>query len=89
MSQHIVVKNEESKKFVFGWDQPLQSFFLQVHDLAIVDDEDEPDQIILWLGGTGSIMYEVEDLVRAARKNGLDIPYETRVQLYGEKDDGV
>lgn len=89
MSRHVVVQEEKNRKFVYGWDQHLMSFFLQVRDLTIPeDDEEERDPIIVWLGGAGSIMYEVEDLVRAARKNGLDIPYETRVELYGEKDDG-
>jgi hypothetical protein len=34
-------------------------------------------------------MYEVEDLVRTARKQGLTIDYPTQVKLYGEKDDGA
>jgi hypothetical protein len=79
MSQHTVV--QEEKKFVFGWDQPLQSFYLQVHDTT----RDEDDQIVAWQSRG---IYEVEELVRKARKQGLDIPYETQVKLYGEKDDG-
>lgn len=87
MSQHIVLHSHLDRKWVFGWDQPLQSFYLQVHDLTI-SDEDDP--IIVWLGADRKTnMYEVEDLVREAKKNGLDIPHETRVALYGEKDDGV
>lgn len=71
---------------MFGWDQMLQSFFLQVHDLTIPEED---DRIVVWLGGANnSIMYEVDDLVREAKKNGLDIPHETQVKLYGEKDDG-
>jgi len=82
MSQHIVV--QEEKKFVFGWDQPLQSFYLQVHDTT----RDEDDQIVVWLGAGDSKMYEVEDLFLAAKKEGLFLDHEMRVQLYGEKDDG-
>jgi hypothetical protein len=86
MSQHIVV--QEEKKFVFGWDQPLMSFYLQVHDTTRAED----DQIILWLGagacGGEPRMYEVEDLVREARKEGLLIEHDMRVKLYGEKGDG-
>lgn len=83
MSQHIVVKEE--KKWVFGWDQPLQSFYLQVHDTT----RDEDDKIITWLGATADTrMYEVEELVHAANTNGLLIDHPTRVALYGEKDDG-
>lgn len=83
VSQHIV--HDEKFKFVFGWDQPLRSFYLQKHDLTREADE----QIIVWLGATtDTTMYEVEDLVRASRRHGLRIDHSIRVQLYGEKDDG-
>lgn len=85
MSRHIVEVPETEKKYVFGWDQPLQSFFLQVHDLA----KPEEEQIVAWLGATADTrMYEVEDLARVARKHGMRIPHSTQVRLYGEKDDG-
>lgn len=84
MSQHIVVREE--KKYVFGWDQPLMSFYLQVHDTT----RDEDDQIIVWLGANKDTkMYEVQDLVSAAAKNGLLLDHSQRVKLYREKDDGV
>jgi copper oxidase (laccase) domain-containing protein len=83
MSQHIV--QDEQFKFVFGWDQPLMSFYLQKHDPTQAED----DQIVVWLGATADTkMYEVNDLVYAAHKHGLLIDHSTRVQLYGEKDDG-
>jgi len=83
VSQHIV--QDEQFKFVFGWDQPLQSFYLQKHDPT----REEDDRIIVWLGATvDTTMYEVEDLVRMARKHGLRIDYSTRVKLYGERDHG-
>jgi len=73
-------------KFVFGWDQPLQSFFFQVHDGFIADEDSNP---IIWVGATQDTkMYEVEDLVREAQKHGLVIDHATQVKLYGEKDDG-
>lgn len=87
MSQHVVVQNQ--KKYVFGWDQPLMSFFLQVHDTTRDPDDEENPRIIARLGADReTTMYEVEDLARAARKYGLTIPYAYRVLLYGEKDDG-
>jgi pyrroline-5-carboxylate reductase len=85
VSRHEVELGE--KKYVFGWDQPLMSFFLQVHDLV---REDEDDQIVVALGASPATqMYEVEDLVRAAAKHGLNIDHATQVKLYGEKDDGI
>lgn len=95
MSQHVVIsgisRNRETArwedvKWVFGWDQPLMSFYLQKHDAFIENLDDNP---VLWLGATAdTTMYEVEDLVREAAKAGLTIDHETQVELYGEKDDG-
>lgn len=85
MSRHIVELNE--KKYVFGWDQMLQSFFLQIHDL--IKDEDDEDRIPVWLGADkDSQMYEVEDLVKAAQRYGLLIDHQMKITLWGEKDDG-
>lgn len=84
MSQHVVV--QEEKKFVFGWDQPLMSFYLQVHDTTRAEDE----QIVAWFGADQDTeMYEVEDLFTVAKKEGLFLDHQMRVKLYGEKDDGV
>lgn len=75
--------------FVYGWDQPLQSFYFQKHDTTLSEEKDE-DPVVVRMGATADTrMYEVDDLVREAKKNGLYIPYEKRVKLYGEKDDGV
>jgi hypothetical protein len=72
-------------KWVFGWDQPLQTFFLQLYKKDI-PEEDNP---IIWLGATAqTVMYDVDDLVKKARVSGLDIPYGMRVTLYGDKDEG-
>jgi hypothetical protein len=88
MSQHIVLQGE--KKFVFGWDQPLMSFYLQVHDMTRPEDDEDNPRIIFWAGATvDTKMYEVEDLVRASRGQGLIIDHVMQVALYGEKDDGV
>lgn len=82
VSQHIRV--EGNTKYMFGWDQPLMSYYLQVHDLTLPED----DQMTAMFGTAKTQMYEVEDLVRVAKKHGLRIPYTTRVALYREKDDG-
>ena len=86
MSQHI--DERPSIKYVYGWDQQLQSFFLQVHDKS--KEEDDENRIVVWLGADqDTIMYEVEQLVRAAQQHGLYIPHAKRVKLYGEKDEGL
>lgn len=85
VSRHIV--QEERFKYVFGWDQPLQSFYLQVHDSEIIDPDSNP---VHWLGCTPPTqMYEVEDLCRSAEIHGLHISHEMRVTLNAEKDDDV
>lgn len=86
MSRHIV--EQETKKYVFGWDQHLQSFFLQVHDLTL--DADDENRVDYALGASAdTIFYEVDTFAEAAKRYGLDISYETQVKLYGEKDEGV
>lgn len=86
MSRHEVEKDE--KKFVFGWDQPLMSFFLQVHDLTFEEDSDN-NPVVMLGGDLHTKMYEVDDLVRHAQMHGLHIDHQMQIKLYGEKDDGA
>jgi len=86
VSRHVVVNRKATMKWVFGWDQPLQSFYLQVHNLVLPKD----DQIVAWLGATpDSKMYEVEDLIREAKNHGLAIDPSYQPILYREKDESV
>lgn len=86
MSQHI--EERTTVKYVYGWDQMLQSFYLQVHDLTKAEDAE--DRISVWLGATlDTTMYEVENLVRAAQQHGLYIPQKRRLELFVEKDEGA
>lgn len=84
MSQHLAII--DTKKYVFGWDQPLQSFYLQVHDTTLENEDENP--IIMLGADIGTTMYEVEDLVRAAEKQGLAIQYNIQAVLYADKDEG-
>ncbi len=66
MSRHVVVDSKGT--WVFGWDPPLKSFFLQLHDYTRPEDE----QIILWLGADRtSMMHNVRDLVHTAHDHGF------------------
>jgi copper oxidase (laccase) domain-containing protein len=83
MSRHMMTQGD--RRFVFGWDQPLMSFFLQVYDRTRKED----DQTVAWLGASAETqMYEVEELVQAASEHGLEIEHAMQIQLYGERDDG-
>ena len=69
--------------WVFGWDPPLRTFFLQ----RFSPGEDEVADF--WLGGEpNTYMREVEDLVREAHRCGLHIDYTHQVLLYGDQHDG-
>lgn len=84
VSRHII--NQGAMRYVFGWDQPLQSFFYQVHDTT----RDEYAQIVAQMGTTAdTVLPEVTDLVRAAAENGLLIGATTKGQLQAEKDRGL
>lgn len=86
MSRHVVDKTEDARKYVFGWDQSLQSYFLQVHHL----DAPEDDQIQVWLGADKDTqLYELEDFIREARKHGLTVNHDLRRQLYKDRDEGL
>lgn len=84
MSRHII--ETEYHSWVVGWDHPLMTFYLQRFDKG----DTEGNVADIWIGATvDTKMYEVEDVVRAAAKNGLVIDHEMQVKLYGDKDDGV
>lgn len=82
MSQHVI--EDDQYRWLVGWDPPLLTYFMQKHDKA-VDPDDNP---VVWLGARPAEIYEVEDLVRSAKKHGLDIPVETARALYLDKDEG-
>lgn len=46
MSRYVV-RNDDDFRVVIGWDPPLQTFFIHVHNLT---EKDEEKQIILWEG---------------------------------------
>jgi hypothetical protein len=73
-------------KFVFGWDQPLMSFYLQIHDAFALDPDENP---VIWLGATqDTIMYDIDDFVKVAQRYGLQLTPEMRTGLYADRDDG-
>jgi hypothetical protein len=83
MSRHEITNDKGT--WAFGWDQPLMSFYLQLYDGDVEPDENP----VIWIGATSETrMYEVEDLTRFARRNGLDIPQSMQTTLYDDKDNG-
>ena len=82
MSRHEIVNDKG--KWTFGWDQPMRTFFLHLHDDNVELDENP----VIWLGTNLREIYEVEDLVADAGRNGLDIPHTMQVILHIDKDEG-
>jgi hypothetical protein len=71
----------EGGKLVYGWDPPLQSFFLQVHDDIIAETDPDANPVLI-LGATQSTyLPEVEDLALAVAKLRFDIPIGRRFEL--------
>jgi hypothetical protein len=84
MSQYVLEK--DAHKWVYGWDNPLQSFYLQVH-VPDVEPDENPQ---VWLGATKDTrMYEIQELVAAAKRHDLDIPFTAQVQLLDDRQRGV
>jgi len=84
MSRHEV--SNEQGKIVYGWDRMLNSFYLQIHDSS----KSEDDNPIVWLGATGALhLTNVSDLVHAAEKYGIVIPYPMQRVLYRDQDEGL
>lgn len=74
-------------KWVFGWDNPLQSFYLQIHDAFAEDYDANP---VIWLGATEETkMPTVADLALTAVSYGLAISPAKQGMLQAEKDRGL
>jgi hypothetical protein len=82
MSQYVLT--EDPIRIKFGWDKALQSFYLQVHDVSI---ENEEEQIIKHMGaGPDDRQLGVALIVQEARKHGFDLgrsAYEAIEEMYG------
>lgn len=86
MSQYEIV--DGNYKFVFGWDHPLQSFFLQIHS-SLADHIPDYNPIMRFGADRHTIMYEVEDLVRTMYRYGqYRLPNDMQAILYRDKDEG-
>jgi hypothetical protein len=83
MSRHEVTPLPDAGQVeVFvGWDPPLNTFFAQVFDLDI--DEDDPSAELLWIGASFG---EIHDLrrVRNALQPWAELPADVESALYAE-----
>jgi hypothetical protein len=80
----ITAKNPQHEVHV-GWDTMLISFFGQVRDTTIEEDDDERDPIIHWVGTSPPQILSVPDLAKAMRQYA-NIPAEIQLKLYADSD---
>lgn len=69
----------ERREFILGWDNPLQTFFVQVWEDS---DQDDP---VLWAGTSPDEVASVETLAELMRPYGK-IPAQVRTQLRDDCD---
>lgn len=89
MSRYVVQKNSELE-IVVGYDNPLQTFFIQVIDV-VKDKADEDDCIKFWAGVTPGEINDIQTLEQTLKpylenlspdiKERLRQDYETRQPL--------
>lgn len=67
MSRHDIPTRDPGLSAVVGWDNPLQSYFAQVlrpETAGDNNDNDNDDNVILWVGAAPREVITVEDLAR-------------------------
>jgi hypothetical protein len=85
VSRHLVAQDHEGNTWVCGWDNMLQSYFLQKY----IPNAPEDTNPVVWLGADAETrMYDLEDLVKAAYKHGLSIGTAAKLQLYKDREEG-
>lgn len=60
MSRYTIAGRAPGRSVALGWDPPLRTFFAQVHDADLPEDENP----VAWFGAEERIP-EIEDLRRA------------------------
>jgi hypothetical protein len=84
MSRRLIAALNPKLVCYVGWDQPLMTYFGQVYDPMIQDDD---ERIIHWVGTSLGELYEIDELQRAMSRFAL-IPHSMRITLHGDKDEG-
>lgn len=81
MSQYVRSIPETPLTFVFGWDPPLQTYFIQVHDMS----QDEEEEIILWKGTTPYEIPTADILNKLVAEYKQKIPEYILIELRHDK----
>lgn len=78
MSRYIVPARDKKYEVVLGWDPPLNTYFAQVYDHSI---KDEDEQLILWEAGTSEPIHDLEKLARIVWDYAA-VPQDIMTKLY-------
>lgn len=82
MSRHDLFAFSKQFNVTVGWDRPMNTFFAQVEDLKVSDDDGDP--IIVWVGTSHSEFLRPEDLQPHIAAYAT-IPEETLVVLRADR----
>lgn len=83
MSRYEIAGRRSGTRVAVGWDHPLLTYFVQVHD----DRLDEEENPTVWLGASVRELYDLDDLKRAIRPHA-DLSLELGAALYRDRDEG-
>lgn len=80
---------KENVSFTIGWDRPMRTFFLQVHDESINEFEGDEDveSCVLWLGGDFDEFPQLKPLVEkfSVEYPNEDIPDVLKLHLEADR----
>lgn len=83
MSRYIITGYDPRYSIALGWDAPMTTFFAQISDLTI--DEEESDPIVLWVGDTDMAIPTINQLQAAIAPYAI-LPPEIIEQLQADYD---
>lgn len=82
MSRHELEPFAKRYEVTVGWDRPLNTYFAQVKDLQVTDEDDDP--VIVWVGTSYSEILRPEDL-QAHTAAFATIPHATLEALRSDR----
>ncbi len=78
MSRYFVPARDKKYKVVLGWDPPLNTYFAQVYDHSITDED---EQLILWEAGTPKPIHDLDQLAWLVYEYA-EVPQDILTKLY-------
>jgi hypothetical protein len=65
----------------------MLTFFVQIYDEDSLDEDAEEGPVV-WVGTDLRELYDFEELDPVLRQHHIKLPHETRMALYGDRDEG-